>query len=272
MIQQIAELVKSFQELEIPQSMKGYGGMTFDGEGNIVGGELTTYKAGPFKTYSEMMKAMLCEKLATADASDILRGWASIRTKIEEFVEKSVDELIGNVDTSKRMLVHGDFTMNNMLYDRKSGKITALLDFDWAHIGHPLTDHLGSFATNYARLPDRYDTSDEKQALREALLTGSFPNPLPKPSDRVEWETARMWEEQLAAVAALRVSTARRRDVEILGYMFDMLELLCPGGLTNETIVGMRGRAGMEKEKEEVEAILRKALDDWENGKITQSH
>lgn len=99
--------------------------------------------------------------------------------------------------------------MNNFLFDKENYQITALLDFDWAHIGLPADELLRSFHRRYARLPGPYGQDPDRPALRHALLHG-FPSPLPAASRSVQWKTAEMWDSQLAEAGANRPSSQRR--------------------------------------------------------------
>ena len=59
---------------------------------------------------------------------------------------KSMNELIlwleGNtpIDDGKRCLVHGDFRLDNLLFNPKKNKCVAVLDWELSTIGHPFAD------------------------------------------------------------------------------------------------------------------------------------
>lgn len=267
-LKQIAEIAYAIQYLEVPDSLKSYGGLTFNERGDIVGGQMTTYNAGPFASFTTMMKALFRSKLDSADASAILQGWSAVRPRLDKLLETGIDELLRAVDTETQCLVHGDFTMNNMLFDKTTGKITGLLDFDWAHVGHAATDLLSSYPP-YARLPNRYTSDAEQLTLRKALLT-AFPDPLPPSTESVDWETAKLWDAQCSLSGAPVPSTLRASDVDVLSWLYEVLELLDPSMLTDPTMLRLRSgqKEKMMREKEEAEKVLDRALTDWESGRI----
>lgn len=149
--------------------------------------------------------------------------------------------------------------MNNILFDKDSFRITALIDFDWAHIGLAADEFLKSFHESYARLPGPYEPDPDRAAFRHALLHG-FPSPLPAASRTVQWDTAEMWDRQLAEVGANRPKTLE--GIDALSFLHSLSDLLCPNMLCNEVIVKQRSIDSMEKEKEDIEQILEKYLQD----------
>ena len=46
----------------------------------------------------------------------------------------------GTATASGWVVVHGDFGPNNMLFDQDTFRVTALLDWEWAHPGDPIED------------------------------------------------------------------------------------------------------------------------------------
>lgn len=270
-LRQMAEITQALQSVAIPDSIEGFGGITFDKNGDIIAGERTTSltHTGPFSSLSTMFQGILQAKLAEASTTPVLNGWPSLLPPLNALITDGVPSLLKNEQSeSKRSLVHGDLTMNNMQYDKNSGRITALLDFDWAFVGHQLTDQLISLPT---KLPGRYTAkeSEDGRRLREALLTGHFPEPLPQSSDTdVDWETAKILYDCLADVGAVRLCDVDRGEVEVLAWLYEVADLLCPWALTNEFVVGMKGSERLAKERSEAEELLRRALDDWEAGKV----
>jgi aminoglycoside phosphotransferase (APT) family kinase protein len=274
-VRQLAEIFKALQSVPIPSTVTGYGGMTFDQDGSIVGGELTAIKGGPFETHTDLLKAIFASKLDTVDKSEILHGWAPLRPQIDSFVDKGIDELMAQVKPRKRVLVHCDFTMNNMQYDRKTKRITGLLDFDWAHISHPLTDHLTSFSNRYARMPERYkvpgwDAKGEDAIFRKALKSGhGFLEPLPSSGEGlIDWTTAALWDKHFAAAGALRFADIPSTEVETLASLFEIAESFASWGLTNETMVGFKSKEDIEEEKIEAERRIKHVLGSWESGRL----
>ncbi|KAJ4307572.1 hypothetical protein N0V84_012635 [Fusarium piperis] len=112
-IEQVAAIFRGLQTFELPSTIQGFGGFNFDDEGNIVAAQLTLFPRGPYTTYSEMLTSLLKEQLAKSDSSTILQGWRTngLRSVIEHFIRKDIHALFAQIDTSRRTLVHGDFSM-----------------------------------------------------------------------------------------------------------------------------------------------------------------
>ncbi|WP_436533500.1 phosphotransferase family protein [Actinoplanes sp. HUAS TT8] len=53
---------------------------------------------------------------------------------------QSVNSFPGSGDHPRRVLVHGDYGPNNMLFDPVTVTTTAVLDWEWAHPGDPIED------------------------------------------------------------------------------------------------------------------------------------
>lgn len=87
-----------------------------------------------------------------------------------------------------------------------------------------------------------------------------FPSPLPVPSRSVEWETAKLWDSQLAYVNASRPSTVE--GIEALSLLYELLEMMHPDMLCNEVIIAQRNRTAMEQEREVTEKLLEQVLHD----------
>ncbi|KAE9399961.1 hypothetical protein BT96DRAFT_1100253 [Gymnopus androsaceus JB14] len=149
-LSQIAEIFAKIQRCEIPSTVEGFGGLTFDERGCMVGGEMSLVRGGPFGTYVELWQGMLREELKCADESEVIAGWRQngVREKIEAFVEKGVPNMYVNLLSACDIVVH-DFSpaTNNLLFDEKTAKVTAIIDFDFAHITAPAEEFFRSFWT-----------------------------------------------------------------------------------------------------------------------------
>ncbi|KAK2758251.1 hypothetical protein FQN54_004096 [Arachnomyces sp. PD_36] len=257
---EIASIVRAMQEYELPESIKGFGGLDFDRDGNIVSAPLTVFSCGPFTTYSELVKGILREQLAAADKIPVLEGWRAkdIWARLDKFITEDVERMLQSANAGKKRLVHGDFTMNNFLFDKETNEITALIDFDWAQIGLVADEILRSFHKRYARLPGPYEQDPDRVFLGNALLTGKFPSPLPASSKSVAWDIAEIWDSCLAKVGADRPSTIG--EIEILSRLYMLVDTICPDMLCNEVIVKMISEETVEKEKEAAERVLERFL------------
>lgn len=111
-LKEVAQIVFDLQQFELPPSIKHFGGLDFDSQGNFISAPLTKFHGGPFVTYVDMIKGIFREQLATADKSPIIDGWQSngTRTKLENFVLKDIERLLKTVNTRSKRLIHGDFS------------------------------------------------------------------------------------------------------------------------------------------------------------------
>lgn len=94
--------------------------------------------------------------------------------------------------------------MNNLLFDRRSGKITALIDFDFASINHPVEEHyFSSFS----------DLGGGLRALSPAMypcvMLDAFEQQPSNLTDdeKKNRENAKMWNEAIAQRHVLRPKT-----------------------------------------------------------------
>ncbi|OBT53862.1 hypothetical protein VE04_06560 [Pseudogymnoascus sp. 24MN13] len=124
------------------------GGVTFDDNGQIVSTAMTSVGAGPWTTYESSFKDRLAVALRKADANPYINGWRAngVRERLDAFVERGVTAQFEHLDSKQdRVTIHADFTANNILFDPKSTRITALIDYDFACISHPSYEFLRSF-------------------------------------------------------------------------------------------------------------------------------
>lgn len=68
-LEQIANIFAALQRFQIPESMTGYGGLTFDSNRAIVAAAMTKFSGGPFDTYAAFFQATLHQQLAAARKS-----------------------------------------------------------------------------------------------------------------------------------------------------------------------------------------------------------
>ncbi|KAK3364264.1 hypothetical protein B0T25DRAFT_60491 [Lasiosphaeria hispida] len=132
---------------------------------------------------------------------------------------------------------------DNLLYNPMTGRITALLDYDFSSIQHPAYEFLRSFATSGGQLcgwaNDDTPQGKEAELLRNAKLGGQFPSPLPiwagSTADgrlAIDWELAQAWEEALQKLDVKRPSTIP--GIDKLADADEVLGSLLPWRLTNE--------------------------------------
>ncbi|KAI1821832.1 hypothetical protein F4861DRAFT_541605 [Xylaria intraflava] len=100
---------------------------------------------GPWGSYAEYWVAKLEAQLSEADSSSLLRGWVNrgAQEQIDGFLKSGgVYEVLAHIDVTQRPLIHGDLTLNNVLFDPSTKRITGLLDFDWAGVTNPCEEFL----------------------------------------------------------------------------------------------------------------------------------
>ncbi|KAK3302842.1 phosphotransferase enzyme family-domain-containing protein [Chaetomium strumarium] len=256
---QMARLLKALQDYQLPESIKGWGGLTFDDSGAIVSAPMPTVGAGPWSSPEESYKDRLKAALARVDVNPHLQGWRAngVRERVDAFIEHGLPAYFAHLTSKQdRTIVHADFVPENLLYDPPTGRITALLDYDFASIQHPGYEFFRSFSTNGGSfLGWSGGTTPEKQeaeALRNAKLTGRFPSPLPAPvvSDKgapaVDWELAHAWEVELQELDVKRPSTIQ--GIDKLADVDELLGSLLPFILTNGDFLRMNTDENQRKD------------------------
>lgn len=145
-----------------------------------------------------------------------------------------------------QQLIGGPLATRNLLYDPTTGRITAVLDYDFASVQHPAYEFFRSFARNGGQLfgwsGDATPEQREANALRAAKLSGQFPDPLPAAvaSDNgpgIDWALALAWEEELNKFDVKRPSIIQ--GAEDLADVEEVVGSLQPWRLTNSDFLRM---------------------------------
>jgi len=109
----LADVFAAIQGLILPRGVKKFGGLKFDGNGDIVDGEMPVLEGAPWESYAEVWVAKLRAQLkASEKEGSVLRGWREdgVREKLEQFLDGGgVERMLDGVDIHKRALVHSDF-------------------------------------------------------------------------------------------------------------------------------------------------------------------
>ncbi|KAI1196980.1 hypothetical protein F5X97DRAFT_303467 [Nemania serpens] len=246
---QMAMLLKGLQDYLLPKSITGWGGVTFDDTGAIVSAPMTSVGAGPWSSLEDSFRDRLQITLDEANANPHLRGWREngVRARVDAFIERGLSAQFSDLESNEdRIIVHADFTPDNLLYDPATGRITALLDYDFASVQHPAYEFFRSFGSSGGQFlgwtGDATPEDQEALALREAKLTGRFPSPLPTPvmsanGPGVDWEIAQAWEDELQRLDVRRPSTIR--GVDKIADVDELLGSLSPWRLTNDDFLRM---------------------------------
>ncbi|KAI1360899.1 hypothetical protein F5Y08DRAFT_331249 [Xylaria arbuscula] len=236
-LSQKAALLKALQDYQLPDSITGYGGVTYDEGGRIISAAMPT--------------------LRRADANPYIKGWHAngIRERLDNFVKHGLPsqfQFLQAPDNSILTILQRVAT-NNLLFDPASLRITALLDFDFSCIMHHSYEFLRSFDGAGGQFRGwSGDETSEQAVLRNAKLHG-FPSPLPLTTG-VNWEVAKAWEDELE-----RQSVKRPRTIEGIDKVADVdtvLRTILPWRVSNSDILRMRSEKVIIKCKEENEQQL----------------
>lgn len=207
--QQLAKAVKALQCYTLPTGITGYGGVTFDDDGNFRSGRSIFQTGGPFETYGEYLRATIKWQLSQSELVEPINGWRNrpeapeLRRRIDAFLDDGLDKLLSELPTYKLALVHGDLStwdcsaygmdtdrniaLPNLLFDRSTQRLTAIIDFDFGHIASPLTEFLYSFQDFAGLLTGAAEPQD---GLRELILHNSAASQWPENSIAGIWNEA----------------------------------------------------------------------------------
>lgn len=110
---QMAKLLKSLQDYKLPNSITGFGGVTFDDAGHNVSTAMTSVGAGPWPSYEASFKGRLEVALRKADANPYINGWHAngVRECLDAFVERGIPAQFETLcSKDDRVIVHADFS------------------------------------------------------------------------------------------------------------------------------------------------------------------
>jgi thiamine kinase-like enzyme len=260
---QIAEVLSRLQKVTLPETIKCFGGLTFDDEGKIVSAGMSSVQGGPWESYQESFREQFESALAQADANTFIRGWQAngLRKRLNSFVRKGLAAPFqGLLSKDVKVIVHGDFTTNNMLFDVESQRITALLDYDFSCISHPSLEFFRSMHDFGGQFQGwSGDEDNEQLSVREAMLRG-FPSQLPQSSERgVDWEGMKAWEEAMEKHQVKRPRIIE--GVEKVAEVDGLLQAVLPWHITNGDKLNLSSEEDTMRHRNEAEQQLVKILD-----------
>lgn len=152
-----------------------------------------------------------------------------------------------------------------MLFDPASLRITALLDFDFAHIDSPWDEYFYSLQQIHGLLPSPLaDEGVNVEILRCFLLDDEAA--LPETSEDVNWTLAQRLQSEFKRAAVIRPGSFGGESADAigeLGALFWFIQEVCPPYL-----VTTRWTAGMTPEQLEkmiirVRSTVEKYLERW---------
>ncbi|PNS20973.1 Acyl-CoA dehydrogenase family member 10 [Sphaceloma murrayae] len=251
---QMADILMALQKYRLPKSIREYGGIAFNTAGDIVSAPMSIHQAGPFRSYNDLVLATIRTKLLKADSEARLQGWhgQGIRARLHDFLEERFGFAMSLVTTLDKTLVHGDFSADNLLYDPATLRLTAVLDFDFAHIGTVADEFFRSLAHGIGRFPDKRD-GEETLPLHLAMLHG-FPDPLPVPTDDIQWTAAKAWNDALETRDMWRPSNIP--GIAQLSELFWLSSQLLPFKLVNEVVISNSSEEQLQARKHDGEVLL----------------
>ncbi|KAI2463779.1 hypothetical protein F4781DRAFT_426085 [Annulohypoxylon bovei var. microspora] len=248
-IRQLARIFAAIQSAKIPETVTKFGALTVDGSGVIRGGQPPLLKGGPFDSYAEFLTA-----------SSLLMGWkdGTLRERIDKFLATGgVDKVLESMDTNKRALVHGDLTLNNVLYGSTTRRITSVLDFDWSAVTHPCDEFLTGLWDIGGGIHER------NERFLPMLLSGDFSTqPEGLSADEVrKWEVAKAWDKAVAEAGAIRPSNIS--GVDRIRALKDLEDSICPFELASEVMLKRISDEDKLRKKKETEVKILKWLETY---------
>ncbi|KAI0139367.1 hypothetical protein F4776DRAFT_662326 [Hypoxylon sp. NC0597] len=229
--QQLARIFAAIRGAEIPGTVIKFGALTLDDQGVIASGQ------------PPLLKAEGC-----------------VRERIDKYLASGgVENVLKDIDINNRALVHGDLTLNNVLYDSTTKRITAVLDFDWSAITH-LCDE---FLTGLWDIGGGIHERNEK--FLPMLLSGDFSTQSDGLSvDEVrKWEVAKAWNKAITRAGAIRPSNIA--GVDQVQALKDLEHSLCPFELANEVMLKRTSDEKKLSKRKETEVGILKWLDTYGN-------
>ena len=114
-LQQMAEILKCIQSFQLPESIKGYGGLGFDetDHSKIITGPTPISGGGPCGTLHELYAEYFQTQLAFAEQCDLVQGWkhTELPERIHNF-RQALPTLWDDRFNPRPTLVHADFGMS----------------------------------------------------------------------------------------------------------------------------------------------------------------
>jgi hypothetical protein len=136
-------------------------------------------------------------------------------------------------------------------------KITALLDFDFAHVASPVDEYLYSFQGLSSILVGAHERGDMGK-LQKFLLSGEQPARLPPNNQIVNWNVAVAWNESIKAAGSIRPSDVEGADM--LAEMKWFMEDIRPPYFAMPRWLAVKTPEQIETQRKKVQANLEKRL------------
>lgn len=110
---QMVKMLSAIQNYQLPKSITGFGGVTYDKAGRPVSAAMTSVDAGPWPSYEESFKGRLKVALEKADANPYIKGWRAngVRERLDAFVETGLAAQFQSLGSrNQKVVAHADFS------------------------------------------------------------------------------------------------------------------------------------------------------------------
>ncbi|PQE19425.1 Phosphotransferase enzyme family protein [Rutstroemia sp. NJR-2017a BBW] len=262
-LNQVAEIFKTIQGFVPPVS--GFGGLNFDKDGKVVTGPLSMWFSGPFSSFVDMYSYIFQKQLEFASVTPLVSGWegTGLEERLEKLNKSGFQKLLQNYAHFEPTLIHGDLGPENILINPDTCQITAILDFDFTHIGSQADEYFYSFAEFHGIVPGPFE-GGEMEELRIAQLDGfkamNIRGDAAAGCD-IDWSLARLW--QKAMERSGMKSPAEIDGIGELAAVYWFLLDICPPFFLLPRWLEKRTKEQQETSKAAVKASLSKYLDRW---------
>ncbi|KAF4834451.1 hypothetical protein CGCTS75_v003200 [Colletotrichum tropicale] len=254
LLRQIAQVFKHIQQYKPPESARTFGGLNLGPDGSLTGGPTPIAGGGPCATLSDLYQEYFKTQIGFADKCDIVQGWgdSDLRARLDHFGAKGLRSLCTNI-------VNPDG--NNILFDEVTNKLTALLDYDFGHIGSQADEYFYSFHSIHGLMIPPFTGNPEEEHLWSCLLNGFIKVDVQRKSDSIDWMTAIMRDEEFTKAGVER--PADIGGIDDLSAVYWFIQNISPPMFFLER---WRAKATPERSemiKREARNNLEKNLDLW---------
>jgi hypothetical protein len=254
-LDQMAQILAAIQNYTLPETVTKFGGLSYDEDGNMISGAMTINPAadtpaGPYDTYADLYAGFLSKELLQADSNPVTQGWQAneVRDRID-ILQNTIPKILGPLAKAKKTLISADFTTANLLFDKQSNKVTAILDFDFAFVGTAADEYLRSLHGSGGNLPGPCGDGDPE--LRAAVLSGFAGHDGPSTD---EWTMAKQWDQALKKYGAQRPCEIEGLDV--LSKLQWFISQINPFRLTVTRLRDKLSEEEKEENREKAEARI----------------
>ncbi|KKP05608.1 aminoglycoside 3'-phosphotransferase/choline kinase domain protein [Trichoderma harzianum] len=259
---QMADILALLQQFDIPKTVEMFGGLKFDEHGNVASGQMSLFKGEPSTTYKDFIRSIFKIKLQEADENPVIVGWEEngLRAKLDKFIGHQLDEILKDYEQVRRVLIHGDLTTNNILFDANTLQVTALLDFDFSYVATAAEEFFGFSFGNISggKLPGPFETG-ANLSLRQAMLSGFRTPFLNADTSTIQWDVAKAWDKELVRAGAAKPATIPH--FEDIADIYWLQDKISPFELDSPVMRRRKTAEQLRSIRNETEEMIVKFLD-----------